>query len=136
MAMNGVDVMLLVNTGVPAVPVYEAVGQQRDVTFNETTAEIDASNKNDGRGFRVLPGRYKATLSLDSLYIDDDAGYLALQAAMRDGELILVARELEGAAIETAEAVITSLSETFPDQDVGTVSCSLTIDDMWCEVGT
>lgn len=135
MAMNGTDVLLLVNTGTPAVPVYEAVGSQRDVTFDETTEEIDASSK-DSRAMRVLPGRYGATLSLDALYVPTDDAYLALRSAMRDGELILVARENDGVTEETADALITSLSESFPDQGEGTISISLTIDGTWTEVGT
>ncbi len=66
MAENGSSVLLLVNTGTPSVPVYEAVGSQRDVSFEETTEEIDVSSK-DGRAMRVLPGRYGSSLSLESL---------------------------------------------------------------------
>lgn len=135
MSMNGSDILLLVNTGTPAVPVYEAVGSQRDVTFDEETAEIDASSK-DGRAKRVLPGRYSAGLSLDALYVPTNDAYLALRSAMRDGELILVAREDDNVTQETADALITSLSESFPDQGEGTISISLTIDGEWTEVGT
>ena len=135
MAMNGSDVLLLVNTGTPTVPVYEVVGCQRDVTFDETTEEIDASCK-DSRAKRVLPGRYGSTISLEQVYLPDCDCYLALQAAMRDGELILVARQEDGVTLETANALITSLSQSFPDQDVATVSISLTVDGFWTEVGT
>jgi len=133
MAMNGTDVLLLVNTGTTAVPVYEAVGSQRDVTFDEATEEIDVSSK-DSRAKRVLPGRYSATLSLDALYVWTDDGYRALRDAMRDGELILVAREDDSTTIETADALITSLSESFPDQGEGAISISMTIDGFWTEL--
>jgi len=133
MAMNGTDVLLLVNTGTAAVPVYEAVGSQRDVTFDEATEEIDVSSK-DSRAKRVLAGRYSATLSLDALYVWTDDGYRALRDAMRDGNLILVAREDDGTTIETADALVTSLSESFPDQGEGTISISLTIDGFWTEL--
>ncbi|MBN1248470.1 MAG: hypothetical protein JXC32_12480, partial [Anaerolineae bacterium] len=123
MAMNGSDILLLVNTGTPTVPVYEAVGSQRDVTFEEATEEIDVSSK-DSRAKRVLPGRYSASLNLDALYVETDAGYLALRDAMRDGELILVARQNDGVTEETADALITSMSESFPDQGEGTISIS------------
>jgi len=131
--MNGTDVLLLVNTGTTAVPVYEAVGSQRDVTFDEATEEIDVSSK-DSRAKRVLPGRYSATLSLDALYVWTDDGYRALRDAMRDGELILVAREDDSTTIETADALITSLSESFPDQGEGAISISMTIDGFWTEL--
>jgi len=135
MAMNGSDVLLLANTGTPAVPAYEAVGSQRDVTFEESTEEIDVSSK-DSRAKRVLAGRYSASISLDSLYVPTNDAYLALRAAMRDGELILVARQNDGVTEETADALVTSLSESFPDQGEGTVSTSLTVDGEWTEVGT
>jgi TP901-1 family phage major tail protein len=133
MAINGSDILLLVNTGTAAVPVYEAVGSQRDVTFDEATEEIDVSSK-DSRAKRVLPGRYSASLSLDALYVWSDDGYQALRDAMRDGELILVARQDDGVTMETADALITSLSESFPDQGEGTISISMTVDGFWTEL--
>jgi len=133
MAMNGTDVLLLVNTGTAAVPVYEAVGSQRDVSFDEATEEIDVSSK-DSRAKRVLPGRYSSTLSLDALYVWTDDAYRALRDAMRDGELILVAREDDSTTLETGDALITSLSESFPDQGEGTISISMTIDGFWTEL--
>jgi len=133
--MNGADVLLLVNTGTVDTPIYTAVGSQRDVTFDEATEEIDGSSK-DSRNKRVLAGRYSASISLDSLYVPTNTAYLALQTAMRDGALILVARELEGVSEEYADALITALSESFPDQGEGTVSISLTIDGEWTETGT
>lgn len=135
MAMNGADILLLVNTGTPLVPSYEVVGSQRDVTFDEATEEIDVSSK-DSRAKRVLPGRYSSSLSLDALYVPTDAAYQALRDAMRDGELILVARQEDGVTTETADALITALSEAFPDQGEATISISLTIDGFWTEVAT
>jgi len=135
MGMNGTDILLYVNTGTPAVPAYTVVGSQRDVTFEESTDEIDVSSK-DSRAKRVLPGRYSASVSLDALYVPTDTAYLALKDAMRDGDLILVERYESGGADETADALITSLSEAAPDQGEATISISLTIDGTWTEVGT
>lgn len=133
MAENGSSVLLLVNTGTPSVPVYEAVGSQRDVSFEETTEEIDVSSK-DSRAMRVLPGRYGSSLSLESLYVWSDAGFQSLRDAMRNGTLILVAREEDGQTMETADALITSMSSEFPDQDAATISVDLTIDGEWTEL--
>lgn len=130
--MNGTDVLLLVNTGTPSVPVYTAVGKQRDVTFEESTAEIDVSSK-DAREQEVIAGRYTASITLDQLYVPTDSGYEALQAAMRDGELILVAKQVDEVTIETADALVTSLSERAPDQGEATVSVSLTVSGGWTE---
>lgn len=135
MAMNGTNILVLVNTGTPAVPVLEAVGSQRGVTFDETTAEIDVSSK-DQREMRVLPGRYGATISLDALYVPDDDAYLALREAMRNGTSVLVRRQEEEMDLEEADAIITSLSEAGPDQDAATISVGLRIDGAWAEVGS
>jgi TP901-1 family phage major tail protein len=135
MAMNGTDILLLVNTGTPGVPTYEVVGSQRDVTFEEADAGIDISSK-DSRAARVLPGRYSATISLDALYVPTDAAYQSLKDALRAGDLIQVLRQENGVSLETATARIDSMSEAGPDQGEATVSIALTIDGEWTEVGT
>lgn len=135
MAMNGTDVLLLVNTGTELVPSYEAVGSQRDVSFEETTEEVDVSSK-DSRAKRVLPGRYGATISLDALYVPTDSAYGKLKNAMRNGTLIMVAKEVDDVTIETASALITSMSEADPDQAESTISISLTLDGEWTVVGS
>ena len=135
MAMNGTDLLLLVNTGTPGVPAYSIVGSQRDATLEESTDTIDISSK-DSRAQRVLPGRYSATISLNALYVPNDAAYLALRNANRDGEMILVAREEDGVVIETADAKIDTMSGSFPDQGEAAISISFTVDGFWTEVGS
>lgn len=135
MGVNGSDILLLVNTGTAEVPVYEAVGSQRDVTIEETTEVIDFSSK-DGRAKRVGAGRYGSTLSLDALYVPTNDAYLALKAAKRAGELILVAVQDDGVVEETANALITNMSRSFPDQGDATISIALEVDGEWTEVGT
>lgn len=135
MALNGTDILLLVNTGTVLVPVYEVVGSQRDATFEETDAGIDVSSK-DSRATRVLPGRYGATISLDALYVPTDAAYLALKTAIRDGEMIKVLRQESGASLEEATARLDSVGEAAPDQDGATLSVAFTIDGEWAEVAT
>ena len=133
MSMNGSDVLLMVNTGTTETPVWTAVGSQRDVTFEESTEEIDVSSK-DERAKRVLAGRYSASVSLDALFVPDDTAYSALQTAHRAGDLIMVARNVNSVDEESATALITSMSQTMPDQDGATISVSLTIDGTWSAV--
>lgn len=133
--MNGADFLLLVNTGTPTVPSYEAVGCQRDATIEEASDTIDNSCK-DSRAQRVDYGRYSSSVSLDQVYVQTDAGYLALKDANRNAKMILIAREIEDVVVETALAKVDSISETFPDQAESTVSISLTIDGFWTEVGS
>lgn len=119
---NGTAVLVLIDGDV--------IGSQRGVTFEENTAEIDVSSK-DSRAMRVVGGRYSATVSLDALYVPDDNGYERLQAAMRNGSLVTVIREEEGAVLESAAALVTKLSEQAPDQDAATISATLRIDGEW-----
>lgn len=135
MAKNGADILLMVNVGTEAMPQYLAVGSQRDFSREETTEEIDVSSK-DSRAARVIAGRYGSTISLEALYVPTDEGYLALRDAMRNGDLIKVRISDENTPTEEADALITSLSEEYPDQAEATVSCDLTIDGEWAEVGS
>jgi predicted secreted protein len=123
MALNGADVLLLVD-GV-------AIGSQRDVTFERSTNSIDSSHKNSGADQRVIPGRRSSTLTLDALYVPDDAAYLLLRNAWETNTMITVNRQEEGSILESAAAMITSLSERAPDMELATISISLTIDGAW-----
>jgi hypothetical protein len=126
-ATNGTDILILIEGHV--------VGSQRDATFDEKTDEIDASSKLS-RAKRVLPGRYSATVSGEALYIDSDAGRIALEDAMRLGTFVTVRRQEAGGEVEEAEAIVTSLGTSAPDQDVAITSFELAIDDQWVEYGT
>ena len=131
--MNGADILLLVNTGTPSVPVWTECGGQRDCSFEETNDEIDMSSK-DSRRKRIIAGRYTSTLSMDALYVPDNAAFIALNTALRDGELIKVRREESGVAYEEANALITSMTTEAPDQDAATIAIELTLDDGWTEL--
>lgn len=135
MAMNGTDLLILANVGTEETPSYAVVGCQRGATIDETNAEIDVSCKSS-RKMRVLPGRYGSKISLDGLYVPDDAAFQALRTALRDGAMILMAREEFGVVLETANCIVTALPQTFPDQDAATISASFTVDDGWTEVGS
>src|SRR3989304_3680175 len=121
MAINGSDILILVNVGTPTVPVLVGVQSQRDGSVEETTAVIDVSSK-DSRAQRVLPGRYASTISLDALFVPDDGAYHALQDANRNGEMILVAKEVDGTVFEAALAEMDSISESYADQGEATIS--------------
>jgi TP901-1 family phage major tail protein len=135
MAMNGTELLILVNIGTPGVPALMAIGSQRDATIEEATGTIDISSK-DSRAQRVLPGRYSAKISMDALYVPNDATYQALRNANRNGNLILVAWEEAGVVLGTANAKIDSMSQSFPDQGEAKCSLSLTVDGFFEEVGS
>jgi len=135
MGFNGTNLLILANTGTTESPVYTAVGSQRDASIDEASATIDYSSK-ESRNQRVGHGRYSGSVSLEALYVPDNTAYLALKNSLRNGTMILVAREEEDQVMETVLAKMDSLSETFPDQGEATVSMSMTIDDQWEVVGS
>jgi predicted secreted protein len=130
-AMNGSDVLILVNTGTAAVPIYEAVGSQRDMTIEQTSDEIDTSNKTSGRYAEFMPGRYSSTVSFESMYVPNDGSYAVLRASCEYGLFLKIRREYAGVAEREADAFVTSLSESFPDQEPGVVSASMRITGPW-----
>jgi len=131
--INGADVLILVDVGVSA-PSFVVAAGQRDVTFDESNNLIDISSKDTGRIEEVLMGRLTQTVTLDMLFINGDAGYLALKDASRNGTAITIRRRFQGADVEDATAFIETRSETFPDQDAGLVSLAFRLSGAWVVV--
>jgi predicted secreted protein len=134
MATNGTDLLVLVNTGTDAAPVYEAVGSQTDMTIDETSEEIDTSNKTSGRYAEFIPGRYSSTLSFDAMYVRNDPSYAVLRQSCEYGIFLRVRREDAGVAEREADAFVTSLSSSFPDQAPATVSATMRVSGPWRSV--
>lgn len=126
MSMNGSDLMLMVNVG--STPTLVAC--QRNYTWNAARSEIDMSCKNEDVS-RVIVGRLKETLTLESLYAPTDTAYLALVAAFQANTLITVTEEEEGDPVRSASALITSISKAAPMDGGVTFSANLTISGAW-----
>lgn len=130
--INGAQLILQVNGA--------NVAFQRDVSFDGKNKLIDTSNKLSGRRATYLVGRQDEDIKLDYLF-SDDASYTAVQTAFRDGDTITVAKfitddtnpsELSSfTLIETADAVITDLSEKFKDQDAAMATVGIKISGNW-----
>jgi len=129
-ATNGTTVLLSVRTST-GPDVFTDVGSQSNVTFERTAEEIDASNKNDGADTLVLSGRRKQTLTLDNMFVSGETAFEALKTAIETSITVRIRRKESGSDIEQADAIVTSMSESFPDQDVGVVSTSLTVCGAW-----
>ena len=124
--LNGTEILLYVDSG--AGPVL--IGSQRGLSRDESVEEIDVSSK-VSPAKRILPGRYGSSLSFEALYIPTDSGFLALRAAHRNREEIIVVIEEEGVYLESAAAYVMGMSEDYPDQGESTVSADVTIDGEW-----
>jgi len=127
--VNGSDV--LVQLEQPADSgTYVTLASQRGATFAESTAIVDMSSK-ESRNQRVNPGRYSSTISLEALFVPTSSGYTMMKNAMRNGTYIRLKRYQQGSGIEVARAVITSMSQSAPDQEASVISAEFTIDNGW-----
>lgn len=127
---SGTTVLVGIESGTPGV--FVTLAGQRDVTLDRTGDFIDASTKdsNDEEG---LSGRRSSTISLDAAYIENDASWLRLVTLYEaDPPVKCKLRKSEdGTDVKEAEAVITSLGERHPDNDLSTVSIELRVTGGW-----
>lgn len=116
------------------------LGHQTNVTFTESRPTIDVTSKANTGATSRKAGRYTASVTCDALYVDNNTAYTALQARVRDGALVKVTRKEPATANDvgstTADliqchAYVTGLTETFPLDGPGTVSCTLEVDGNW-----
>ena len=136
--INGARVILLVDTSPTSGNEFVVVGGQAGLSFNDTTAEIDLSDKISGRLGERTPGRATASVSLELNYKMDDPAQLAIKQAYRERRDVLVQRfhrntaeTMDGIAVEEARGIITDLSETHPDQDKSTMSLEVSLNNDW-----
>ena len=128
--VNGSLIVLQVNTGTVAVPVWTTVGSQRDTTNSGSLALIDASSK-DSRNEVVQAGRWTGELTLTHLYVPGAAEQQLLRNANRNGTVIQVRTFEDGVAKERADGVVTEYSENHPDMDVSSAEVTVHISNGW-----
>lgn len=104
--MRGVDI--LVEVKVEGSPTPIVVGGQRNATLSESVETIDVTSKDSGGNYEYDYGLYGWTVSADGLYIKSDAGYVALQTAMRQKKKVTLHIKENGSATYTGEALVIS----------------------------
>ena len=123
--MNGKDVLILVDTD--GAGAFAAIASQTNASVSESNDVIDESSK-DARERKVSAGRYEATYSFESLFIETDTAFQALRSAMRNGTKIKLREQELGVSKEEVNAVITDMTRDFPDQDNVTISLEAAVD--------
>jgi predicted secreted protein len=124
-AKAGCDALVKVNTGTEQSPVWTAVGAQKDSTLNRGTNAIDTTSK-DGLGWESKMAGFKNwSLDFDNFYVQDDAGFLLLEAAFEDREPIQVQVAYPDGTIYSGSAIITSAPAKQPIKDAIVVSFKL-----------
>jgi len=126
LAKDGASVLLLVNVG--GVPT--AIAEQTGLTATTEREMIEATHKqNDHTKF--LYGKRDDTLTLESLYIANDAGMNELRRAYGAKESVILRRSDDGVHVEQAEALITSIEDDWPDNDTSTISVEFQLNEAW-----
>jgi len=126
LAIDGASVLLLVNVnGTPT-----AVGEQTNLSNSAEREMIDASHKQRDHTFFVY-GKQDDTLSLESLYITGDAGLTALRSAQLTKTPVILRRSESGSAVQENTGLVASIEDTWPDNDVATVSVEIQLIDFW-----
>lgn len=140
---NGAIVLLKVNTG-DSAGTFDFIGGQTNLTINETTAEIDISDKLSGRLGERTPGRATASCALDVNFLRTDPTIVYLKGKYRNRQTVEVmvfdrdnldavdsVGDISGSDIEEAVGIITNFTETHPDQDKSTVSLEVNLSGDW-----
>lgn len=123
--LNGNEILILADTD--GAGNFVAVGSQTDASVDESNDIIDQSSK-DARERKVAAGRYEANVSFDALYVPSDVAFQALKASMRNGTKIKLREQEQGSPIEEYDAIISSMTRDFPDQDNATISLEAAVD--------
>lgn len=122
--VKGLDIYLKVNTGTEETPVWTKVGGQKDATFDRGAATIDVTDKDSGGNEEHLPGVRNWGVSFDAFLIEDNAGFLEVEAAFDAGTQKQFQIITPGYAY-MGKATVESLSMTGPKDDAGVASFSL-----------
>lgn len=123
--VKGVDILLMVNTGTDAMPVWTAVGGQRGATLSESNETIDVTTKDSGGYAEYEYGYTTWTISADGVYIESEDGYQALVQAMRQKQKIKVRWREGGTDVYEGLALITSRELEAPYDGEATYSIEL-----------
>lgn len=126
-ALTGNSMLLQVNTGTEAVPVWATVGSQRDCEVSRSRDTIDVSSK-DSMAARHKPGQFSYEISFEHLYVPGAAELALLRTAITNGVLTQVREFRDGVAVTVYTGTVTGHEESWPHDGEATVSCSFTGD--------
>jgi predicted secreted protein len=128
--MNGSDVLVQINQGTDVSPIWITVASQKGVVITESVATIDTSSKEKSEETH-LPGRYSATLTLDTLYVEGAASFRELQYRLRNGVQVRLRTSTLGVNDEVALATVTGITKTAADQQAVTANASFKLSGPW-----
>ncbi|NLT36769.1 MAG: hypothetical protein GXX95_01225 [Methanomassiliicoccus sp.] len=121
MSVSGCDIIIKANTGTVQSPTWTDVGGQRGATLSEENEMIENTSKlSTGKMKEFKYGFGSWSVSADGVWIDDDAGYLALQSALRNKTNVQLEIYVEGTATLLGTALLKSRDLEGPYDDEAT----------------
>ena len=114
--VKGLNIYLKVNTGTVGSPSWTKVGGQKDATFDRGAGTIDTTDKDSGGDEEHLASTRNWGFSFDAFLIEDNAGFLEVEAAYDAGtlkqfQLITPAHTYMGTASVESLSVAASLGD-------------------------
>lgn len=131
--IDGAAVLVLVNLGDDVTPNWTPVAEQTNLSTESTRNLIEASSK-DSDHTKWIYGKQDDTVSLEALYVPNDAAFKALEDAMKNKETVVLRRTENGTDIEEATALVSTISKEWPDNDASTVSVEFQLDEPWTPI--
>jgi len=123
---KGCDILIYVNTGPLATPVWTAVGGQRGATLSEERDMIDKSNKlSVNRAREYGYGFYSWSISCDGVHIRDETAYNHLRNALRNSVSVKVRIKEQDTYTMEGFALVSSQELDSPYEDEATYSMEL-----------
>lgn len=119
--VRGMDVLVSIKSGLE----YVVVGGQRGATLNRSSEAIDVTNKVNGGWKENVAGFKEWSVDCDGLYVVDDAGYAALEAAFNTSDEVEL-KIASGSLVYVGKAIITDFPIEAPYDDIATYSISFT----------
>lgn len=115
MAVDTVSFLVKVNTGTAELPVWTAVGSQRDAKLNRDMGTVDVSTKSSGGWEESMAGNRSWSIEANALYVPDDTAYEALEDAWDARSTVHVQVEEANGDTYDGDAYITSFPKSFPN---------------------
>lgn len=133
--IDGASVLLMVNMGDDETPNWTAVAEQTGLSTENSRNLIEASSK-DSDHTKWIYGKQDGTVTLESLYVPNDAAFKAIEEAMNNKEIVILRRTENGEDIEEATALVSTISKEWPDNDASTCSAEFQLDEPWTPISS
>lgn len=126
-AIDGSDILILVDISEDGSGNYVAIAGQQDLTESEERDLREVTTKvHDHKHYEY--GEMDTSLSFDTLYVPDDKARSVLEDAIRGGNKILMRRTEDGNHMTEGYGLVGSLEKNYPQNDNSTFACEVQLD--------